>query len=391
MVFSIYWFDINLKATTDNFATHAGRGSSEMESFKQFLETASINGLNHISSTRKWTKLFWITLVTLGFVVSTILIWESFQTWSENPIRTTTKTVPIEEIKFPKLTVCPPKNTFTDLNYDLMLAEKVPITNETKNELYEYVVELIDEHVYMDPWDKLHEENRFFNWYTGLTSMHYGPTHQTNVRIKSAITNQYVILTSAPSGVITSQYFGERYNPTLVEEQLEYIVKVYPDQNIHDNENVTLHVKIERVPFPVQCGGHDDFSYSHSLFSSKQEFFNKNSSPPSSGDPISDLFDTGVDVVAGSMKGVESVLSRRVGANRRVSDREISEANLQMMPGFRYSWYYTGIVNHSLNSYDEDKKYETEINQHFAREANKNSSYPMSHLFHYSLDLLTCW
>ena len=97
-------------------------------------------------------------------------------------------------------------------------------------------------------------------------------------------------------------------------------------------------------------------------------------------------------MVAVSMKGVESVLSRRVGANREiVSDREISEANLQMMPGFRYSWYYTGIDYHLLNSYDEDKKYKTEINQHFAREANKNSSYPMSHLFHYSLDLLTCW
>ena len=103
-----------------------------MESFKQFLETASINGLNHISSTRKWTRLFWITLVTLGFVASTYLIWESFQSWSENPIRTTTKTVPIEEIKFPKLTVCPPKNTFPDLNYDLMLAEEVTISNEAK-------------------------------------------------------------------------------------------------------------------------------------------------------------------------------------------------------------------------------------------------------------------
>ena len=117
-----------------------------MESFKEFLETASINGLNHISSTRKWTRLFWINLVTLGFLVSIFLIWESFQTWTENPIRTTTKTVPMTEMKFPKLTVCPPKNTFTDLNYDLMLAEDVKITNKKRHELYEYVVELIDEY-----------------------------------------------------------------------------------------------------------------------------------------------------------------------------------------------------------------------------------------------------
>ena len=96
-----------------------------MESFKQFLESASINGLNHIYSTRRWTRILWITVLTLGFVASSLLIWESFETWEDNPVRTTTKTVPMKEIKFPKLTVCPPKNTFTDLNYDLMLAENV--------------------------------------------------------------------------------------------------------------------------------------------------------------------------------------------------------------------------------------------------------------------------
>ena len=132
-----------------------------MESFKQFLETASIDGLNHISSTRRWIRLFWITLLAMGFIVSGVLIWESFQSWEDNPVRTTTKTVAMKEIKFPKLTVCPPKNTFTDINYDLMLTENVTLTNETKNELYEYVVAMIDEHVYMDPWDKIHEENRF--------------------------------------------------------------------------------------------------------------------------------------------------------------------------------------------------------------------------------------
>ena len=146
-----------------------------MESFKEFLESASISGLNHISSTRRWARLFWITLVTLGFAMSSFLIWESFQSWADNPVRTTTRTVPMKEIKFPKLSVCPPKNTFTDLNYDLMLAENVTLTNEKKNELYEYVVAMIDEHVYMDLWEKLHEENRFFSWYKGFTSMYYEP------------------------------------------------------------------------------------------------------------------------------------------------------------------------------------------------------------------------
>ena len=142
-----------------------------MENFKQFLETASINGLNHISSTRNLTRLFWILVVAMGFIVASFLTWESFQSWADNPVRTTTKTLPMTEIKFPKVTVCPPKNTLTDLNYDLMIAENALLTNETKKELYENITEWIDENVYMDLYDKVDEKNRFYNWYYGFTSL----------------------------------------------------------------------------------------------------------------------------------------------------------------------------------------------------------------------------
>ena len=108
-----------------------------MKNFKLFLETASINGLNHISSTRNLTRLFWILVVAMGFIVASFLTWESFQSWADNPVRTTTRTVPMSEIKFPKVTVCPPRNTFTDLNYDLMVTENVTLSNDQKNELYE--------------------------------------------------------------------------------------------------------------------------------------------------------------------------------------------------------------------------------------------------------------
>ena len=47
------------------------------------------------------------------------LIYHSFNAWDENPVRTTIETRPINEIEFPKVTVCPPKNTYTNLNYDL--------------------------------------------------------------------------------------------------------------------------------------------------------------------------------------------------------------------------------------------------------------------------------
>ena len=289
-----------------------------MESFKQFLETASINGLNHISSTRGCTRLFWITLLAMGFVVSSVLIWESFVTWADNPVRTTTRTLPMKEIRFPKLTVCPPKNTFTDLNYDLMLTENVTLTKETKNELYEYAVAMIDEHVYMDPWDKIHEENRFLNWYTGFTSMYYEPF------LNPLKFFEYKISTSATSGVFKTQYFGESYNPSLVDDKQDYVINVFPPRSIRYNKSVTLHFKVEKLSMPV-LGGFDDIavsdeSYDNSYIAKKLNIFEKSFTPPA------------------NHEGIQFIDSRR-----EASDREIAEANLKLMPGFRLSWYYTGV------------------------------------------------
>ena len=98
-----------------------------MEGITTFLESSSIHGLTYISTTRKYARLFWILVVITGFSVASFLIKESFDSWSESPVKTTIETLPIAEIKLPKVTVCPPKNTFTDLNYDLMMTENMTL------------------------------------------------------------------------------------------------------------------------------------------------------------------------------------------------------------------------------------------------------------------------
>ena len=125
-----------------------------MEAVRDFLESSSINGLNHIANSSKLAKLFWIFVVIQGFVISTYLIFESFENWKENPVWTTVSTLPISELKFPKVTVCPPKNTFTDMNYDLIAAENKTLSKEKKKELFEYIVELIEENIFMDNLNK---------------------------------------------------------------------------------------------------------------------------------------------------------------------------------------------------------------------------------------------
>ena len=104
-----------------------------MEGVRIFLESSTIHGLTFISTTRKYARLFWILVVITGFVGASLLIKESFDSWSEGPAKTAIGTFPIADIRFPKVTVCPPKNTFTDLNYDLMISENVTLTEEMRD------------------------------------------------------------------------------------------------------------------------------------------------------------------------------------------------------------------------------------------------------------------
>ena len=81
-----------------------------MESIKLLFESSTIHGLTHIATARKFARLFWSIIVVLGFTGAGVLINTSFDAWSKNPVSTTIETYPIDELKHPKVTVCPPKN-----------------------------------------------------------------------------------------------------------------------------------------------------------------------------------------------------------------------------------------------------------------------------------------
>ena len=116
-----------------------------MEGVRIFLESSTIHGLAYISTTRKWVKIFWILVVVSGFAGAGYIIKESFDSWSESPVKTTIETLPMDELKFPKVTVCPPKNTFTDLNYDLMMTENITLTQEMRDDMFKYAVDVLKE------------------------------------------------------------------------------------------------------------------------------------------------------------------------------------------------------------------------------------------------------
>ena len=98
-----------------------------------FLSSTTIHGLSYIPASRKLLKLFWLAVVLAGFSCSAFLILQSFRGWQESPISTSVEVLPITEITFPNVTVCPPRKTFTALNYDLVKVEGVQV-NQTIRE-----------------------------------------------------------------------------------------------------------------------------------------------------------------------------------------------------------------------------------------------------------------
>ena len=145
-----------------------------MERFTNFLETSTIHGLAYIATAKKYVRLFWIVVVIAGFTGAAVIIYQSFESWAESPVKTTIETKAITEINFPKVTVCPPKNTYTDLNYDLMMAENMTLDNDTRNEMANFAVELLYDHlhdVHMKNLSKLEENGRYLNWYRGYSDV----------------------------------------------------------------------------------------------------------------------------------------------------------------------------------------------------------------------------
>ena len=99
-----------------------------MLNVQEFFETSTIHGFPRIaSSTKKYLKIFWFLVVVIGFIVSGSFIYNALSDYENKPITTTTETFPISQLKFPSILVCPPKGSFTNLNYDLVYLDREDI------------------------------------------------------------------------------------------------------------------------------------------------------------------------------------------------------------------------------------------------------------------------
>ena len=312
-------------------------GNSVVDGLRTFFESSTIHGLIYISTTRKWIiKIFWIVVVIAGFTGASIMIYESFKDWDENPVKTTIETLPITEMKLPIVTVCPPKNTFTDLNYDLMMTQNNSFDNETRDELINYATELLNNDFHegiMTNLSMLVEKDRYYNWYNGYTKMQL--PYFMYIERKNSFDFMHRISTAANIGTIWTKNFGQKFEAEKVTRQLDYIVQINQHKSVSNNPNATLHIEVEKVSMKVQY--REKFfvgTASLSLFAEDKDMdkahITKNITKPGRSIP-------------------------RIRLSRGVTLTDVKDQRLDLMPGFRASWYYSGMEVQSYDGYfDKD-------------------------------------
>ena len=228
-----------------------------MEVVRTFLDSSTIHGLGYISRTRNFVRIIWILIILAGFSAAGILIYQSFQEWEETPVETVIETLPITDLPLPKVTVCPPKNTFTNLNFDLMMLDNITLHKKTRTEMIQYAVKLIQNYTYrnvMSNISVIEEENRYYNWYMGYTSFvipFWGQTScndDNNIKDNECNKNmlRYTLDTYATSGNISTQFFDDEFDHKKIDGNFRYMIYLNPPEEYENDSNVTLCVNIQK-------------------------------------------------------------------------------------------------------------------------------------------------
>ena len=251
-----------------------------MGGFKEFLENSSLHGLLLISLNTGFTRLFWVLVVVLGFLGAGILMRNSVRSWYETPVSTTIETRPIADLPFPLVTVCPPKKTFTNINYDLVTADSLELDDVSRLELYNYVVTFIQDLEYSESLAELlsyREDGRFANWYLGHTEIslpyHFVPSCSPHTR------RMFEVKTFATEGCLASSHYGETFdsdNFQNYEEFSGYIKKPI-------NEDLVLLTEVELDSEGSETEGNEKSIMNRKILVGSEGINYTNLSPHSSG------------------------------------------------------------------------------------------------------------
>ena len=309
-----------------------------MDTFKEFLEYSSINGMSLISNTRRFSRLFWILIVLGGFVCATYLIFESFDNWKEKPITTTIETLPISELTLPNVTVCPPRGLFLNLNHDIKESENITLNKDLRKELLDYALDVILDQYYneaMANLSKIQDPDRYYNWYHGYTEVTYPYDSYSKQQL------YYYVETTAPSGNISTQYFGDKFEADKVDANIYIDLFIYVlASGSFREKNRAIMINLEKIT--INQYRSNDYTKTF---------------------PDGGAIDAGIMhwsrnySIAELTKFDDDYQYFRFYHNRYLSEPNILTVDLNTMPGFRFTWKYNArmepddvYLNYSLKN-----------------------------------------
>ena len=211
-----------------------------MKRLREFLECSTIHGLVYISTSKSFLiKCFWLFVVVVCFSICGYLILQSFIDWEKAPIATSEETVSIQEVVFPKITVCPPRGSHTALNHYLEKSKDIYLNEDQKDELVKLAENLVEE---KESWEimkenmEFKEKNKFRNWYEGKSRVQF---HFERIRFPPSLietmesreggggpalvySNNYRFMSRELSGSVETPWFGTKYEEEIFYSNLEY-------------------------------------------------------------------------------------------------------------------------------------------------------------------------
>ena len=292
-----------------------------MESFRNFLESSTIHGLGYISTTKKYVRFFWLLTVLFGFTGAAILIYQSFQAWADSPVITNIEIVPITDFTFPKVTVCPPKNTYTDLNYDLMKTNNMVLKNDTRKELADYVISLFEREKYetmMKNFNYIQNTYKFRDWYSGARSIKLPEQKRETINFYEGST--------ALDGEISTQHFGEAFDAEKIFRREHFIGM---NHDVPDRHSMKQRYGLNVL---------NKYPGSGIYFEAKKNSLNKRFKDVLNvnGNIVTDTFNMTRYLGRTGPKLFYIVYKRQA-----LTDEDINEMSMDKMPGFQLRWAYT--------------------------------------------------
>ena len=133
-----------------------------IEAGKEFASETTIHGISYIASTDHSLlgRIFWLITVILALILTSLQLNSLLTIWKYDPVVTTLDTIamPIEEIEFPAVTVCP-QGTVSDIMENVMFQQlREYIQNKSKQSRQKRSDTKTSNHHGKDKWNVTYDE-----------------------------------------------------------------------------------------------------------------------------------------------------------------------------------------------------------------------------------------